>query len=51
MFTCMLTVLQCLKESKEKKTKNEKRSTVKHKEVGNIKKNGFSSFVFISKIK
>ena len=36
MFTCMLTVLQCLKESKEKKIKNEKRSMVKHKEVGNI---------------
>ena len=25
MFTCVLTVLQCLKESKEKKIKNEKR--------------------------
>ena len=33
---CMLMVLQCLKEWKEKKTKIEKRSTVKHEEVGNI---------------
>ena len=40
----MLKVLQCLKESKEKKTKNEKRITVKHKEVGNIKKNIFVVF-------
>ena len=44
MFTCMLTVLQCLKESKEKKTKNEKRSTVKHKEVGNIEEMVFVIF-------
>ena len=32
----MLKFLQCLKEWKEKETKNEKRSTVKHNEVGNI---------------
>ena len=50
MFTCMLTVLQCLKEWKENKTKNEKRSTVKHKEVGNIEKNDFCDFC-ISKTK
>ena len=36
MFTCLLSVLQCLKELKEKKIKSEKRSTVKHKEVRNI---------------
>ena len=44
MFTCMLKVLQSLKEWKEKKTKNEKRNTVKHKEVKNIKKNIFVIF-------
>ena len=53
MFTCVLTVLQSFKESKEKKTKNEKRSTVKHKEVGNIEKNEkrsmFVIFGYISK--
>ena len=41
---CMLKVLQCLKESKENKIKNEKRSTIKHKEVGNIEKNVFMVF-------
>jgi len=30
IFTCVLTVLQCFKESKEKKTKN-KKNTVKTK--------------------
>jgi len=49
-FMCVLMVLQYLKEWKEKKIKNEKRSTVKHKEVGNIKKNIFVVFGF-SKIK
>ena len=34
---------------KEKKIKNEKRSAVEHKEVGNIEKNMFVVFVFISK--
>ena len=47
MFTCMLTVLQSFKESKEKKTKNEKKSTVKHKEVGNIEKNIFVIFLLV----
>ena len=51
MFTYMLSVLQCFKESKEKKTKNEKRSMVKHKEVGNIEKNIFVVFDSISKTK
>ena len=51
MFTCMLTVLQCLKELKEKKTKNEKRSTVKHKEVGNIEDKIFVIIDNISKTK
>ena len=50
MFACVLTVLLCLKESKEKKTKSEKRSTLKHKEVGNIEKKIFVGFD-ISKIK
>ena len=35
-FTCVLKVLQCFKEWKERKIKNGKRSTVKHKEVRNI---------------
>ena len=42
--SCVLKVLQCFKESTEKKKKNEKRSTVKHKEVGNIEKNVFVVF-------
>ena len=41
MFTCMLKVLQCLKEWKEEKIKNEKRRTEKHKEEGNIENNIF----------
>ena len=49
MFTCMLTVLQCLKESKEKKAKNEKRGTVKYEEVGNKEKNGICNFWYIPK--
>jgi len=36
---------------KRKETKNEKRSTVKHKEVRNIEKNIFVIFVCISKTK
>ena len=36
---------------KRKETKNEKRSTMIHKEVGNIEKNIFMVFVCISKIK
>ena len=36
---------------KRKETKNEKRSTVKHKEVGNIKQIVFVIFVCISKTK
>ena len=44
MFTCVLKVLQCFKESKEKKRKNEKRSTVKHEEVGNIEEMVFVVF-------
>ena len=47
----MLKVLQYFKEWKENKIKNEKRSTVKHKEVGNIEKNIFVVFDSISKIK
>ena len=40
-------VLQCLKEFKEKKRKNEKeKSMVKHKEVGNIEKNSFCGFSY-----
>ena len=50
MFTCMLTILQSFKEWKERKTKNEKRGTVKYEEVGNIEKNGVCGFIFISKI-
>ena len=46
----MLKVLQCFKESKEKKAKNEKRGTMKYEEVGNIEKNGICDFG-ISKIK
>ena len=44
MFTCILTVLQSFKNEKEKKEKNEQRNMVKHKEVGNIEKNGFCGF-------
>ena len=44
MFTCMLSVLQSFKESKEKKRMNEKRSMVKYEEVGNIEKNVFVVF-------
>ena len=44
MFTCVLKVLQCFKESKEQKRKNEKRSTVKHEEVGNIEEIVFVIF-------
>jgi len=44
MFTCMLTILQYLRESKEKKRKNEKRSTVKYEEVGNIEEMVFMIF-------
>ena len=51
MFTCVLKVLQHFKESKEKKIKNEKRSTVKHKEVGNIEEIVFVVSVCISKTK
>ena len=51
MFTCMLKVLQCLKEWKKKKIKNEKRGMLKHKEVGNIEKNIFIVFDSISKTK
>ena len=51
IFTCMLKVLQYLKEWKGKKIKNEKRSMVKHKEVGNIEKNIFVIFDSISKTK
>ena len=51
MFTCILKVLQCLKEWKENKIKNEKRGTVKHKEVGNIEKNIFLIFDSISNTK
>ena len=40
----MLKVLQCLKECKEKKRKNEKRSTVKHEGVGNIEDKIFVIF-------
>ena len=40
----MLKVLQSFKEPKEKKIKNEKRSTVKHKEVENIEN---KMFVFL----
>ena len=40
----MLKVLQCLKECKEKKTKNKKRSTVKHEEEGNIEDKIFVIF-------
>ena len=49
MFTCMLTVLQCLNESKEKKEKNEKRSMVKYKEAGNIEEIVFMVFNIVSK--
>jgi len=34
---------------KRKETKNEKRNTVKHKEVGNIEEIVFMVFVYISK--
>ena len=47
----MLKVLQSFKEWKEKKTKNKKRSMMEYEEVGNIEKNDFCGFVFISKIK
>ena len=37
---------------KRKETKNEKRSTVKHKDVGSIKKNMFVIFgMFLNKVK
>ena len=37
---------------KRKETKNEKRSTVKHKEVGNVEKNLFMIFgIFLNKVK
>ena len=49
LFTCVLTVLLFFKEWKEKKIKNEKRSTVKHKEVENIEKNVFVVFVVFLK--
>ena len=52
MFTCVLKFLLCFKESKEKKTKNEKRSTVKHEEVGNIEKIVFVVFdIFLKQSK
>ena len=52
MFTCMLTVLQSFKELKEKKAKNEKRSTVEHEEVGNIKDKIFMIFdIFLKQSK
>ena len=50
MFTCMLKVLQYLKEWKEKKIKNEKRDMVKYEEVRNIEKNGICNFWYIPKI-
>jgi len=40
----VLKILQGFKEWKEKKVKNKKRVTVKHKEVRNIEKNGFCDF-------
>ena len=36
---------------RRKETKNEKRNTVKHKEVGNIEEIVFVVFVYISKTK
>ena len=45
----MLKVLQSFKESKEKNPKNEKRGTVKYKEVGNIEKNVFVVFIVFLK--
>ena len=39
-----------MKESKEKKAKNEKRGTVKYEEVGNLEKNGIYNFWYIPKI-
>ena len=52
IFTYVLSVLQSLKEWKENKTKNEKRSTVKHKEVENIEQNMFVIFgMFLNKVK
>ena len=44
MFTCVLKVLQCFKESKKKNRKNEKRSVVKHEDVGNIEEMVFVIF-------
>ena len=37
MFTCMLSVLQSFKASKEKKTRNEREKYDGNEEVGNIK--------------
>ena len=49
----MLKILQGFKEWKEKKVKNKKRVTVKHKEVRNIEKNIFVVFeiYFKNKVK
>ena len=47
----MLKVLPYFKESKENKVKNEKRSTVKYKEVGNIEDKIFVIFDNTSKTK
>ena len=45
----MLKVLQCLKEWKERKTKNEKEKYGENEEVGNIEKNVFVVFVVFLK--
>ena len=45
----MLKFLQSFKEWQEKKVKNEKRGTVKYKEVGNIENNVFVVFVVFLK--
>ena len=44
MFTCMLTVLQCLKELKEKRTKNEKEKYGETWRSGNIEDKMFVVF-------
>jgi len=50
MFTCVLMVLLCFKESKEKKTKNEKRKYSENKDR-NIEGKAFVIFDIISKTK
>ena len=51
MFICMLTVLLCFKESKEKKTKKMKKEEYGENKDRNLEEKAFMIFGIISKTK